>query len=158
MKYRCLTDKELKELEHEFKQFLILNNVYNEEWVKLNKNKDKKVLHLVEKFSDIVMEKALQKISFLEHIDPTGIKVFYCKKDEIALIGINTANKKIDFKTYNFEANNKDLTIFKVNKKYIKQREQEIFELLNSGCAIIKEEKYHKFELVYTYSTKKSKN
>ena len=31
MKYRLLTDEELKELEEDFKHFLITNNIYNEE-------------------------------------------------------------------------------------------------------------------------------
>ncbi len=158
MEYRCLTDIELKELEHEFKQFLIANNVYNEEWLLLNKKKDKKVIQLIEMFSDIVMEKALQKIFFLEYVDKTSIKVFYCKKDEITLIGISSTNKKNDFTTNNFNVANKDLSIFKVDKKYTKKREKEVFELLNSGCSIINEEKYKKIELIYSYSIKTSKN
>ena len=40
MKYRCLTDEELKELEPEFKQFLIVNHVHAEEWEELNKKGD----------------------------------------------------------------------------------------------------------------------
>ena len=59
MKYRCLSDEELKELEGEFKHFLITNNVYTEEWEELNKKKDKKVQEFVEMFSDIVLGKAL---------------------------------------------------------------------------------------------------
>ena len=43
LKYRLLTDDELKELEHEFKQFLIVNEIYDEEWRKLNAEKSKKV-------------------------------------------------------------------------------------------------------------------
>ena len=62
MKYRCLTDEELKELEQEFKHFLISNNVYTEEWEKLNKKKDKRVQELVELFSDVVLDKALKNI------------------------------------------------------------------------------------------------
>ena len=58
MKYRCLSDEELPELEGEFKHFLISNNVYTEEWEELNKKKSKKVQELVEMFSDIVLNKA----------------------------------------------------------------------------------------------------
>jgi hypothetical protein len=40
MKYRCLTDDELKELETEFKHFLISNGVHTEEWEQLNRKGD----------------------------------------------------------------------------------------------------------------------
>ena len=78
MKYRCLSDEELKELEGEFKHFLISNNFYTEEWEELNKKKDKKVQELVEMFSDIVLDKALKNIRFLEHITQHDIKSFKC--------------------------------------------------------------------------------
>ena len=74
MKYRLLTDEELKELEEDFKHFLITNHVYNEEWIQLNKTNDKKVKELVELFSDIVFEKALSKIIFLESVNSRNRK------------------------------------------------------------------------------------
>ena len=44
MKYRNLTLEELKHLEEELKQFLILNHVYAEEWETLNKENPTKEL------------------------------------------------------------------------------------------------------------------
>lgn len=158
MKYRLLTNEELKELEEDFKHFLITNHVYNEEWIQLNKSNDKKVMELVELFSDIVFEKALSKINFLETINSRGISVFFCNKNEILMIGISSANETIDFTKHTFEDFKNDLTIFKTAKSYSKKREEEIFDLLNSGCSIINEERFKKIELVYTYSTKTAKN
>jgi len=159
MKYRCLTDEELKELENEFKHFLISNNVYTEEWENLNKTKSDKVQVLVEMFSDLVMDKALKNIKFLEHITVKDIKVFYCENDKMTLIGITSNNEKIDFTNQNIdELKNVPLNIFKTDKKYNKQRELEIFDLLNSGCSIIDESRYKKMELAHTYSLKQNKN
>lgn len=158
MKYRLLTNEELKGLEEDFKHFLISNHVYNEEWIKLNQTNDKRVGELVELFSDIVLEKALNKIKFLEFVNTSGISAFYCTKDEMVLIGISSENQNIDFTKHTFEDFKHDLTIFKTNKPYRKQREIEIFELLNTGCSIINEERFKKIELAYTYSIKTAKN
>ena len=43
-------------------------------------------------------------------------------------------------------------------KSKIAEREEEIFNLLNSGCSIINEERFKKIELAYTYSSKTAKN
>lgn len=158
MKYRCLTDDELKELETEFKHFLITNNVYTEEWEELNKKNDKKVQELVEMFSDIVLDKALKNVKFLEHVTKNDIKAFMCDENEMTLIGITTTNSDIDFMNHTPEEFAADLNIFKTTKAYFKEREIEVFELMESGCSIIDEERFKKLELAYTYSTKSIQN
>ena len=158
MKYRCLTSEELKELEQELKQFLIANHVYTEEWVALNQSKDKRVQELIALFSDVVFEKALKNINYLEHITSSEITSFKCDEHEITLIGISSTNKTIDFTKDSLNQFKKELTIFKTNKPYFKQREVEVFELLQSGCAIITEERFKKLELAYTFSSKQNKN
>jgi hypothetical protein len=158
MKYRILTDEELKELEEEFKHFLITNNVYTEEWEKLNKQKDKKVQDLVEMFSDIVLDKALKSIKYLEHITPQDIKSFKCEEDKMTLIGIASKNQNLNFTKEMLSDYKDELDIFKTTKPYHKEREQEVFNLLQSGCTIINEERFKKLELAHTYSTKQIKN
>jgi len=158
MKYRCLTDDELSNLEEEFKHFLITNNVYTEEWEELNNRKDKKVQHLVELFSDVVLDKALKKVKFLEHITPHDIKSFKCDEEKMTLIGIASRKQKIDFTKDSLSDFKDDLDIFKTTKPYYKERELEVFDLLQSGCSIINEEQYKKIELAHTYSTKQIKN
>ena len=158
MKYRSLTDDELSELEEEFKHFLITNNVYTEEWEKLNKTKDKKVQELVEMFSDIVLDKALKNIKFLEHITPQDIKSFKCEEDKMVLIGVASKNQNIDFTKDTLADFKDELDIFKTTKPYNKEREMEVYELLSSGCSIINEERFKKLELAHTYSTKQIKN
>ena len=158
MKYRCLTNDELQELEEEFKHFLISNNVYTEEWIELNKKNDNKVQELIEMFSDIVLDKALKGIKYLEHVTPQDIKSFKCDENQMTLIGISSNNKSIDFTKDTLADFKDDLDIFKTSKPYHKQRELEVFELLQSDCSIISEERFKKLELSYTYSTKPIKN
>ena len=158
MKYRSLTNEELAELENEFKQFLITNNVYTEEWEELNKKKDKKVDELVEMFSDIVLDKALKNIKYLEHVTPNDIKSFKCDTNEMVLIGIVSKNQDIDFTKHTLSDFADELDIFKTSKPYHKERELEVFELLQSGCSLIDEARYNKIEMAHTYSTKQMKN
>ena len=158
MKYRCLSDDELKELEEEFKHFLIANGVHAEEWEELNKKNDKRVQELVEIFSDIVMGKALSNIKYLEHITEKDIKVFYCKDNEMVLIGITTNNSELDFRKNALYEYGDELDIFKTSKVYTKTREEEVFQLLESGCSIIDEDRFKKLDLAYTYSTKHMQN
>lgn len=158
MKYRCLTDEELNELEEEFKHFLISNNVYTEEWEALNEKGDEKVQELVEMFSDIVLEKVLKNIKYLEHVTPQDIKSFKCEESVMTLIGIASKNQAIDFTKDILSEFKDELDIFKTTKPYHKERELEVFDLLNSGCTIISDERYNKLELAHTYSTKQIKN
>jgi len=158
MKYRSLSNEELVELESEFKQFLISNNVYTEEWEELNKKKAKKVQELVEMFSDIVLDKALKNIKYLEHVTLNDIKSFKCDATEMVLIGIASKNKNVDFTKDTLADFPYDLDIFKTSKPYHKERELEVFELLQSGCYLIDEERFNKIELAHSYSTKQIKN
>ncbi|MBL4593953.1 MAG: hypothetical protein JKX68_09080 [Flavobacteriales bacterium] len=158
MKYRCLTNDELTELEEEFKHFLISNNVYTEEWEELNKKNDKKVEELIEMFSDIVLDKALKNIKYMEHVTPQDIKSFKCDEDKMTLIGIASKNQHIDFTKDDLSDFKDELDIFKTTKTYHKERELEVFDLLQSGCTIINEEQYNKLEMAHTYSTKQIKN
>jgi hypothetical protein len=48
MKYRCLTDDELKLLADDLKHFLIVNGVHAEEWEHMNKVNPDKAVQLVE--------------------------------------------------------------------------------------------------------------
>lgn len=157
MKYRCLTDGELKELEPEFKRFLITNDISSEEWESLNKNNDKKVMQLVELFSDIVMEKALKNIRYLKHTMSKGIQFFYFGSENIELIGIGSEHE-VDFLAEDFDPNQKGLEIFHTTKGYRKKREEEVFEMLEMGCSITDEKSFTNAKLAFQYSTKQAKN
>lgn len=158
MKYRILSDIELKELENDFKHFLIANSVYDDEWKKLNQNNDKRVIELIEKFSDIVVEKALANVKFLEFIAKDSISTFFCAKNEMILIGIECKRKEIDFTKQPFDLIKGDLIIYKTVKPYKKKREEEIFELLESGCSLIQEEQFKRMDMAYNLSQQSTQN
>ena len=87
MKYRVLSNKELEPLKDDFIKFLSANTVTGEDWAKIKSNKPNEASKLIEIFSDIVWEKSLEKIKYLEHRDDKYLKVFYCSENKMEMVG-----------------------------------------------------------------------
>jgi len=148
MKYRRLSIQELETLEKEFVQFLASNHITATDWVKLKDTDLEKVEQLIGIFSDIVMEKTLNKLKYLEFITPKDIKTFYCGKDKIHLQGLRMK----DNLPYSFlelslpkdldallKSTEEGLEVYRATKDYKDSREQELFQMLEHGCLISKE-------------------
>ena len=88
MKYKRLTNDELAELETEFVRFLATYQINGQEWAKMKENEPQKVEELIEVFSDVVYEKTLTNIEYLEFKTPNDIKTFHCQKDKIVMMGL----------------------------------------------------------------------
>ncbi len=139
MKYRILTNEELEIFSEDFKHFLIVNGVHNEEWEEMNKSDIPKAQSLVELFSDTVLQKVYEKIKFIEHRSTTSCMVFKLNEQNIELISINTKNEKVDLSSpesiHNALIKHPEaLSVFKTEKKYSKTREMEIHDMLEQGC------------------------
>lgn len=140
MKFRMLTQEELEHFEDELKQFLIVNGVDAQEWELMNISNKEKAMELVALFSDTVLQKVYQKIKYLEHRSKSSCMVFKFGQKHTELISINAkADTKIDLSTPEsvHEALVKhpaQLTIFKSQKEYSGCREDEIHQMLESGC------------------------
>lgn len=143
MRFRRLTLEELKELHEEFIQFLSSNTITGEDWKKLKEEDYPKAEKLIEVFSDIVLEKTLSNIQYLEKREPKNVLFFNFKTDLIELIGVTIPNdSKINLTD---ESQIKSLALgdlktkvdtFKTSKKYSLNREDEMFKMLNEGCLI----------------------
>ncbi len=143
MKYRYLTDEELKLLEKDFVQFLIANGIDNDEWLRINKENADNALEIVGLFSDVVVEKAIENIEYLEYRSEKSLKLFRCKKDKIILIGLDIdASSSLDFtkkESADIALNEGDDAIksYKTSKNYNPARAEEIFKMLEAGCYIV---------------------
>ena len=145
MRYRRLTNDELQELETEFVRFLASNTVTGDDWEKLKKENPDRAETLIEMFSDIVFEKTISKIDYLEYRGPRDLKVFYCKDDIIEMVGITVeGHSDIDF-SKNIEADKMlqqlqtskaSLKLMAATKQYKKTKELEIFDMMQWGCLI----------------------
>ena len=155
MKFRRLTNEELSEMETEFVRFLVANTVTGEDWVQLKKEKPDKAEALIELFSDIVFEKILGDIKFLEYKTAGDIKTFQCLEEKIIMRGIMIDGKtEIDF-TKNpdpkelaelVKSSGAKVRVYSAEKAYKNGREQELFKMLEAGCLISKGELFQTLE------------
>lgn len=150
MRFRSLTIDELKELETEFKQFLIINQLYNEEWIEMNQKDVEKANALVDLFSDQVLEKVYSKIDFLEKRDKYAFSVFAVTKTDIETITIQSKNQSIELETnaqietaLNQHLNK--LEIYCGTKRLVKDKCDEVFDLIKEGCSISTFDVWHSF-------------
>lgn len=139
MKYRMLTDEELEVFAEDLKHFLIVNGVHAEEWEEINKNDTEKAVQLVELFSDNVLQIVYEKMKFIEHRSNKSCLVFHCKPEEVELISLNVKKGVSDLSTpesiHDALVNRpNEIALFKTSKKYSKDREVEIHEMLTQGC------------------------
>ena len=155
MKYRRLDLAELKTLEKDFVRFLASNHITADDWVKLKKENPEKVEDLLDVYSDIVWNKTLSQIQYLEFIRPTDCKLFYCKEEEIHLLGLSIVKDAgMNFLQINLVTDlpeliaeyKEQISVYSSKKAYQKDREKELFDLLESGCLISKEG--HLFQLL----------
>ena len=155
MKYRRLSTEELAEVEKEFINFLVSHTITGEDWVKIKTESPEKADSLIEIFSDIVFEKVFKKVEFLEFKTPKDIKTFNCLADKIKLMGIQIDGESSLSFSQNMDpkemlallqASDAKLQLYQAEKSYNKDREMEIFEMMESGCLISKGELFGMLE------------
>jgi len=137
-KYRILTSEELQELEKEFVNFLVLNGIPADDWEKMKKDQEK-ADRMIELFSDVVFEKILREISYLVHYSKSSIKTFFCDKDEIHLIGLDSEDLSIDLSSKGIleqlkSDGSQQFKTYQASKKYTPNREAELYGMLQNGC------------------------
>lgn len=149
MKYKRLNPEELQALENEFVNFLASAQITGSDWVKMKAKELSKAEELIDVFSDVVYDKILRKIKYLEYRDAKTLNIFYCADDRIMLAGMRVKeHSQLDLTSPNFfnkwkEENLTMVNIVKSEKPYVKEREEEVFELLQSGCLITDEKLFN---------------
>ena len=146
MKYRQLTKEQFSELHKEFAEFLATQQIDAKEWIKIKEEKPSMAEEELNIFSDVVWEDVLTKTEYLEHISANDINLFKCNSEVIIRIYIKLKDKNKSFLNINdfqwFLKNplDEDFEYFKAEKKYAKDRNQELFELIEMGSQISKGE------------------
>lgn len=141
MKYRRLSDSELQLLEKKFVNFLVANTITGADWANIKKDKPEQADRLLDIFSDMVFESSLKNIEYLKFRAVKDIKIFHCGKETITLMGLCADEKtdidftqEIDIKQVML--NTDGLSIYRNEKKYTPNREQELFKMMETGCRI----------------------
>ena len=138
-KYRALNIEELESLEKEFVDFLVLNGIMHDDWIKMKVKDPIGAQKMTELFSDVVWEGILRKTKHLDFRSKHSIKCFQCLDDKIVLVGVDSTQTDMssaEFAKLKTQDYPDDVVAFTTEKKYSKVRELEIFEMLNWGCEI----------------------
>ncbi|MEM8526773.1 MAG: DUF6495 family protein [Bacteroidota bacterium] len=152
MKYRRLTQDELEELEPEFVTFLASNSITAPDWEKIKLAYPERVERLIEMFSDVVFDKILGKIKYMERKKPRDLRTYKFIDDRILLIGlVNNGNEdgktELDFTSNDtpeemllkMRRSNSEIRLYTAERKYRKDRRLEAFELMEDGALISKD-------------------
>lgn len=148
MKYRRLNLDELKSLEKDFINFLAANSVTGEDWEKLKNTEQDKAERLIEIFSDLVFEKTLEKIEYLEQKSAKEIRTYHCQADRLIMIGLLIEGEStLDFRQniapqqmiQQLTLSGAELKLFRGEKAYDKDRQQILFQLMEQGALIAKD-------------------
>ncbi len=149
VKYKRLSTEELNALEKEFINFLSSMQITGADWQKMKIRENIKAEELITVFSDLVYDKVLKKIKFLEYRDAKTLNIFNCLENKISLIGIRVKDQSSlnltsdDIFSQWTESNLSSINLIKSEKNYTKERELEIFELLQTGCLITDDKLYN---------------
>ena len=144
MKYRQLTKEQFEELHEEFARFLASQKIDVKEWDTIKKEKPEVAEEELNIFSDVVWDDVLTKTEFIEHYSQTSINLFKCQSTLIERIMVKTTNSSVNFlKKEGIEwlsknAGDASLEYFYAHKNYTKERNEELFDLVEKGGIMTK--------------------
>lgn len=137
-KYRLLDSEELNAFEKEFIDFLVINSITADDWIKIKSDEPERARTIISLFSDVIFEKLMRQTQYLIRRSSKNIACFHYQSEQAVLVGIETEDDSTDLLNINSAEQIPDqgVKIYTSTKGYDKQREIEMFEMLNSGAEI----------------------
>ena len=142
MKYTKLTKEQFEALHEEFAVFLSAQSIDEKEWSAIKKDKPELADKELDVFSDFVWERVLGKANYLEHFSEDSLNLFRCNAEDIERIvvkvnkeGVNLLEKD-DFNWFLDNSSDSRIDYLKGQKPYVKERNVEIFELIQKGSVV----------------------
>ena len=148
MKYTRLTLQDLKDLENEFVEFLVLNGIPADEWESIKQSNPDKVEKVIDQFSDVIWESVLRKTEIVEHRRKDKLTICKVKDGELITLLIRSSNSELDFtKAKDLQTVFKDIDNHEVSLQrdnINKSKSEQLFELMQVGFYISKDSTYLK--------------
>ncbi len=144
MRFRRLEAKELELLEKEFIQFLAVSGIEAQDWESFKTSNPKFCEEKIEEFSDVVIGGVLHKAKYAEHCTKSDWMLFKLDEEIIHLIVIHSDQIDLSSQSIEEEDYNK-IEVFKKSKAYSKNKEDDLFEMMNQGCVITDGVLFEKF-------------
>ena len=152
MKYARLTKEQLEELHPEFITFLATQSIDKIEWDKIKKNRPHVAEQEIDLFSDVIWDKALTNVSYIDHFSKNYIFLFKCVDEVVFSWVVKTNNPQIDFVSaegIHWLADNlfsDDVEITRGRKDISANRNVALFEIIKQGGIISKGELFNKLD------------
>jgi len=144
MKYRQLTKEQFQELHEEFARFLASQKIDAKEWQTIKRDKPEMAEEELNIFSDLVWDDVLSKSEFIEHYSKSSINLFKCQDTLIQRIMVKTNDSTVNFlkkdglEWLSKNAGSASLEYFYAKKDYSKDRNEELFDLIEKGGIMTK--------------------
>jgi len=150
MKYRQLTKEQFESLHQEFAHFLASQKIDVKEWKQIKEKKPAMAEEEMGVFSDVVWEDVLTKTAYLEHFSKQSINLFQCEEDQIrrVFVKVNKDINLLEKEGYEWLLSNPtddSVEYFTGTKAYTKERNTELFDLIEKGSVISKGELFEYF-------------
>lgn len=139
MKYRRLTTEEFEQMHEEFSVFLATQGIDKEKWDDLKANQIDKAEEIMDIFSDVVFEKALEKCNYVERISETEIIAVEFGEKSARMILVKVKAEGVNLLEQDWQEvlpklqKDDQLEFFRGKKEYNTLREQEMFGLMKQG-------------------------
>ena len=152
MKYARLTKEQLEELHPEFITFLATQSIDKMEWDDVKKNRPHVAEQEIDLFSDMIWEKALTKVTHIDHFSKNYIFLFKCMQNAVFSFVIKTNNSQIDFVSADgiqwLSENlfSDEVEITRGKKDVSENRNESLFEIIKQGGIISKGELFIKLD------------
>ncbi|KIX20431.1 histidyl-tRNA synthetase [Flavobacterium sp. 316] len=152
MKYARLTKEQLEELHPEFITFLATQSIDKKEWDELKKNNSEIVSQEIDIFSDMIWDRAVSNVNFIDHFSKNYIFLFKCVENIVYSYVINTKEESVDFLStdgINWLSENifsDVIEIQKGRKDISDDRNGALFSIIKQGGIISKGELFTKLE------------
>lgn len=157
MKYARLTKEQLEELHPEFITFLATQSIDKKEWDDLKRNKPEVAEQEIDVFSDMIWDRAMTNVSFIDHFSEHFIFLFKCVETTVYSYVIRCLNPTINFLTkegINWLSENiasNDIDIQQGRKDISKNRNEQLFKIVKQGGIISKGELYTKLQTLLNH-------
>lgn len=137
-KYRVLDSEELAAFEKEFVEFLVINSITADDWVKIKTEDQTRTQSIISLFSDVIFEKLMRQTQYVIRRAKNNIACFHFQANQIVLVGLESNKEEINLLEVSSveQIPSEGVSIYNSTKEYQKQREIELFEMLNSGAEI----------------------
>ena len=152
MKYARLTKEQLEELHPEFITFLATQSIDKIEWDDIKKNRPHVAEQEIDLFSDVIWDKALTNVSYIDHFSKNYIFLFKCVEEVVFSWVVKTNNPQINFVSadgIHWLADNlfsNDVEITRGRKDISENRNVALFEIIKQGGIISKGELFNKLD------------